>query len=71
MSQTCPRCYRIVSRACQSDTETYDCPELARAQQQVLPRKRRPQGSEWIDNKGKRHRHYAGAKLADRPNDPK
>lgn len=28
MSQTCPRCYRIVVRACQSDTETKDCPNL-------------------------------------------
>ena len=30
MSQTCPRCYRIVPRACQTDTETMDCPNLKR-----------------------------------------
>lgn len=26
--QTCKFCYRIVARACQSDTESADCPEL-------------------------------------------
>lgn len=25
---TCYRCYKIVDRPCQSDTETYDCPHL-------------------------------------------
>jgi hypothetical protein len=28
--QTCNRCYRIVNRACQSDTEALDCPNLRR-----------------------------------------
>src|SRR5262245_11007695 len=30
MSQVCNRCYKIVPRACQNDTETYDCPNLER-----------------------------------------
>lgn len=30
MSQTCPRCYKIVERPCQSDTERADCPNLRR-----------------------------------------
>jgi hypothetical protein len=28
MTQVCDRCYRIVHRACQSDTERQDCPKL-------------------------------------------
>ena len=28
MSQTCNRCNKIVHRACQSDTESADCPNL-------------------------------------------
>jgi hypothetical protein len=28
--QTCQRCYRIVYRACQSETEWTDCPQLLR-----------------------------------------
>lgn len=31
MSQMCQRCYRIVPRRCQSDTETMDCPHLQTA----------------------------------------
>jgi hypothetical protein len=30
MSQTCNRCYRIMHRSCQNDTETMDCPNLHR-----------------------------------------
>jgi hypothetical protein len=37
VSQTCNRCYRIVSRGCQSDTESADCPELYRARKMGLP----------------------------------
>jgi len=29
MSQVCKRCYKIVHRGCQSDTESLDCPNLA------------------------------------------
>jgi hypothetical protein len=28
MSQSCPRCYKIVARACQSETESAECREL-------------------------------------------
>lgn len=31
MSQTCNRCYKIVARACQSDTEAGSCPEMVHA----------------------------------------
>lgn len=30
MSQTCQRCYQIVTRTCQSDTEAEDCKNLRR-----------------------------------------
>jgi hypothetical protein len=39
MSQTCKRCYRIVTRACQSDTESKDCTHL-RSAKRVLHAKR-------------------------------
>lgn len=38
MSQTCTRCYRVVVRACQTDTESTDCPNLARMREQGLPK---------------------------------
>jgi len=30
MSQMCNRCYKIVHRACQNDTEAAECPKLQR-----------------------------------------
>jgi hypothetical protein len=38
MSQTCQRCYKIVARACQSDTESVDCPNLKQAEAQKVAR---------------------------------
>ena len=47
MSQTCQRCYKIVARACQSDAEWADCPNLLRKRSalQHLEAKVRAQGS--------------------------
>jgi hypothetical protein len=38
VSQTCARCYRVVQRACQSDTESTDCPNLKRMREMGLPK---------------------------------
>jgi hypothetical protein len=35
MSQVCQRCYKIVMRACQSETEWSECPHLERRNQDL------------------------------------
>ena len=50
MSQTCNRCYRIVARACQSDTETIDCPNLIRKSQKRIARLQ--EQLQWIADHG-------------------
>jgi hypothetical protein len=36
MSPTCKRCYHIVTRACQSDTESAECPNLQWQRKHIL-----------------------------------